>query len=175
MPHPLTAMTYLLLAALAAYVSYTDVRYRRIPNACVLAALAGGLLLNTAFGGLQGLLSSLGGFALAFAVMLVLHLFGTMGAGDVKLFAAVGAVIGVKLVLPALAAVAITGLLLAVFVMIRARAVRGTAVNVTQFFFGLLPGQSLPRFAAPSDRRRGVPYGVAITLGSLASVLLFRA
>src|SRR5215208_5716005 len=175
MPTPLTAMTCLLLISLAAYVTYTDVRYRRIPNACVLATLAGGLLLNTAFGGLQGLLSSLGGFALTFAIMLALRLFGTMGAGDVKLFAAVGAVIGIKLVLPALATVAVTGFVLAVFVMVRARAVRGVGVNVLQFFFGLLPGQSLPLFAAPSERRRSVPYGVAITLGSLVSVLLFRA
>jgi prepilin peptidase CpaA len=175
MPTPLTAMTCLLLASLAAYVTYTDVRYRRIPNACVLAALAGGLLLNTAFGGLSGLLASLAGFALGLAIMFVLHLFGTMGAGDVKLFAAVGAVIGVRLVLPALAAVAVTGLVLAVYTMVRARAVRATTFNVLRFFFGLLPGQSSPRFAAPSDRRRGVPYGVAITLGSLVAVFLFRA
>ena len=175
MPTPLTALTYLLLASLAAYVTYTDVRYRRIPNACVLAALVGGLLLNTAFGGLNGLLASLAGFALGFAIMFVLHLFGTLGAGDVKLFAAVGAVIGVGLVLPALAAVAVTGLVLAVYTMVRARAVRATTFNVLHFFFGLLPGQSLPRFAAPSDRRRGVPYGVAITLGSLVAVFLFRA
>jgi prepilin peptidase CpaA len=37
---------------------------------------------------------------LAFVLMFLLHVFGAMGAGDVKLFAAIGAVMGAHLVLP---------------------------------------------------------------------------
>jgi hypothetical protein len=33
----------------------------------------------------------------------------------------------------------------------------------------------VPRFAVPADKRHTIPYGVAITLGSLISVVLFRA
>ena len=172
MPPP-TSAALVLLAALGIAVAYTDVRYRRIPNKLVLVTLISGLLLNTVFGGLSGLLTSLGGFALAFCLMLLLHVFGAMGAGDVKLFAAAGAVVGYKLVLPAFAAVLIIGFLLAIVTMLRARLVRSTAQNVAHFFLGLLPGWQLPRFdAAPG--RATIPYGVAIILGSLITLVVFR-
>ena len=100
-----------------------DIRYRRIPNKLVLLILLGGLTLNTIFGGSHGLLVSLGGFGLAFALMFFFHVFGTMGAGDVKLFAAIGAVMGLSLVLPTLLVVGLTGGVLAIGKMIYARRV----------------------------------------------------
>ena len=33
----------------------------------------------------------------------------------------------------------------------------------------------MPRFAVPQERRHTIPYGVAITFGSLISLMLFRA
>jgi hypothetical protein len=47
--------------------------------------------------------------------------------------------------------------------------------RVLHIFAGLLPGWPMPRFAVPADKRHTIPYGVAITLGSLISVVLFRA
>lgn len=173
---PITIASLALLTPLAAVITYSDVRFRRIPNKYVLITLVSGLLLNTIFGGLHGLLASLGGCALAFALMLALHIFGAMGAGDVKLFAAVGSVVGLKLVLPTFAIILVTGFVLAIYSMIRARVVRRTMFNLLQFFVGLLPGWQLPRFAAAAtDRRHTIPYGVAITVGSLISLVVFRA
>jgi prepilin peptidase CpaA len=156
-------------------VAYHDVRYRRIPNAFVLATLIGGLTINLIYAGSGGLLSSLSGCALAFFPLFILHIVGAMGAGDVKLFAAVGSVIGAHLVLPTLLIVAITGGVIAVYSMIRARTVRTTMQRVVMILVGLLPGWQMPRFAVPADRRHTIPYGVAIMLGSLISVALFRA
>lgn len=164
-----------LLIPLALIITYYDVRYRRIPNAYVLAALVGGLLINTIANGLPGLLTSLGGFALAFALMFVLHLFGAMGAGDVKLFGAVGAVVGSHMVWPTFVVVVMTGGVLAAWTVLRARTLSTTAHRVLQIFVGLLPGWQMPRFAVPADRRHTIPYGVAITLGSLISLAVFRA
>src|SRR4051812_10451827 len=79
-----------LLLPLTGIITYFDVRYRRIPNLFVLATLVSGLLINFVAGGLDGLWASAGGCLLAFGLMFLLHVFGAMGAGDVKLFAAVG-------------------------------------------------------------------------------------
>ena len=165
----------LLLVPLAILISYYDVRYRRIPNPFVLATLVSGLAINTIFGGLNGLLMSLGGCALAFALMFMLHLLGAMGAGDVKLFAAIGAVTGAPLVLPTFVVVILTGGVLAVVSIIRAGVVMTTMHRVLQILVGLLPGWEMPRFAVPADRRHTIPYGVAITIGSIISTSLFRA
>lgn len=167
-------MKLVLLAPLAIFVIYYDVRYRRIPNVLVLSALLAGISVNTAFGGWQGMLSSLEGFALAFFPMLLMHIFGAMGAGDVKLFGAVGAVLGVALVPLAFVVVVMLGALLAVYTMLRAGTVFSTLHGVFRIFVGLLPGWEMPRFAISSDRKHTIPYGVAIMLGSLITVAVVQ-
>ncbi len=163
-----------LLIPLAIIITYYDVRYRRIPNSFVLATLISGIAVNTIFGGLEGLYASLGGCALAFILMFMLHLFGAMGAGDVKLFAAIGALTGAHLVLPTFLVVILTGGLLAIISIIRGGVVRPTMHRVLQILVGILPGWEMPRFAVPADRRQTIPYGVAITIGGLISVAMFR-
>ncbi len=165
----------LLLVPLAILIAYYDVRYRRIPNPFVFATFLSGLAINTIFGGITGLTISLGGCALAFVLMFMLHLLGAMGAGDVKLFAAIGAVTGAPLVLPTFVVVILTGGVLAVVSIIRAGVVMTTMHRVLQILVGLLPGWEMPRFAVPADRRHTIPYGVAITIGSIISTSLFRA
>ncbi|HEV8427390.1 MAG TPA: prepilin peptidase [Pyrinomonadaceae bacterium] len=160
---------------MALLIIYMDVRYRRIPNKLVLVILIGGVTLNTLFGGTHGLVASLGGFALAFAVMFFFHAFGTMGAGDVKLFAAVGAINGISLVLPTLLVVALTGGVMAIIKMVYSGRAKATMFGVLQFFYGLLPGQTVPRFAIPADRSYTLPYAVPICFGSLLAFLLFHA
>jgi prepilin peptidase CpaA len=157
-----------LLAPLAVVITYYDARYRRIPNAFVLATLVAGLSVNTIVNGTGGALASLGGCALAFGLMFMLHIFGAMGAGDVKLFAGIGSVVGASLVVPTFLVVVLVGGALAVVTMIRAGTVKET-------FVGFLPGWEMPRFSVPAERRYTIPYGVAITVGSLISLALFRA
>ena len=167
-------MKLVLLAPLAIFVIYYDVRYRRIPNFLVLATLLAGFSINAAFGGWQGMLSSLEGFALAFFPMLLMHIFGALGAGDVKLFGAVGAVLGVGLVPLAFVVVVMLGAVLAVYTMLRAGRVLTTLHGVLRIFVGFLPGWEMPRFAMSPDRKHTIPYGVAIMLGSLIVVAVFQ-
>ncbi|HVQ37231.1 MAG TPA: prepilin peptidase [Pyrinomonadaceae bacterium] len=171
----LSVIAAAFLIPLALLISYYDVRYRRIPNAFVLATLAAGILINVIFGGIDGALASLGGCALAFFLMFVLHVFGAMGAGDVKLFAAIGAVVGLHQVLPMFFVVILTGGVLGVISMVRAGEPKLIMMRVIHIVLGILPGHNVPRFSVPEDRRYTIPYGVAITLGSLISLAIFRA
>ena len=164
-----------LLLPLAIVIAYYDVRFRRIPNPFVLATFASGMAINCIFSGLAGFYGSLTGCALAFMLMFMLHIFGAMGAGDVKLFAAIGAVTGASLVLPTFMVVVITGGVLAVVSIVRAGLVVTTMHRVLQIFVGMLPGWEMPKFAVPADRRHTIPYGVAITIGSIISTAIFRA
>jgi prepilin peptidase CpaA len=169
-----TVVTIVLLLPLAVIITYYDVRYRRIPNPFVFATLASGIAINSIFGGLSGLYASFGGCAFAFGLMFMLHVFGAMGAGDVKLFAAIGAVTGAPLVLPTFIIVILTGGVLAMVSIIRSGRVITTMNRVLQILVGLLPGWNMPRFAIPADRSHTIPYGVAITIGSIISTAIFR-
>jgi prepilin peptidase CpaA len=173
MPVSPVFMKLLLLVPLAVLVIYFDVRYRRIPNVLAIAALVAGLTINISYGGWRGALSSLGGFAVAFIPMFLMHVFGAMGAGDVKLFAAIGAVVGLPLVPMTFVVVVLMGGVLAVYSMIRSGTVFSTLHGVVRIFVGILPGWEMPRFSLPADRRHTIPYGVAIMIGSVIAVAFF--
>jgi prepilin peptidase CpaA len=90
---------YILLAALVVIAFYTDAKNNKIPNLlCVVGTLVG-LFYHLIASGFTGLLFSLGGLASGFVIMLVLYLFKIVGAGDVKLFAAVGSFAGTQFTL----------------------------------------------------------------------------
>ena len=80
--------------AVLGVATFTDLRSRRIPNWLVLPFLLAGLALSTWMHGWQGLGQSLGGALLGLVIYGVLFWMGGMGAGDVKLCAAIGAWVG---------------------------------------------------------------------------------
>ena len=85
-----------LLALLVGAAIY-DVRYRRIPNWLTVTGVLVGLLINFLIGPPEGgILFALEGLGVAFFVYLVLYAIRAMGAGDVKLMAAVGTLAGVE-------------------------------------------------------------------------------
>jgi prepilin peptidase CpaA len=78
----------------AAIASYYDVRERRIPNRLTGGCLAGGLLLHLAVGGWPDLGSAALAALVAGSLFFIFFIAGGMGAGDVKLMAAVSAIVG---------------------------------------------------------------------------------
>ena len=174
MPVSPDVMKLILLIPMAMFIIYYDIRYRRIPNVLVLSLLIGGLTINISFGGFNGALTSVEGFALAFLPMFLIHVFGAMGAGDVKLFGAVGSVIGVSMVPMTFVVIVMLGAVLAIYTMLRSGTMFSTLHGVLRIFVGIMPGWEMPRFAIPPDRKHTIPYGVAIMLGSLIAAAVFR-
>ncbi|AIQ56732.1 A24 family peptidase [Paenibacillus borealis] len=74
---------------------FTDIRWMRIPNWITLPALIAGITLQMIMSGWHGLLLSLCGAGAGFLLLLIMYFIGAVGAGDVKLFAGIGAWTGV--------------------------------------------------------------------------------
>jgi prepilin peptidase CpaA len=72
----------------------TDLRTRRIPNVLTFSAIAAALLYHAAIGGLNAAGWSLAGCLLGALLFFPMFALRGMGAGDVKLLAAVGAWLG---------------------------------------------------------------------------------
>jgi len=83
------------LLAVIVVVAFFDVKERRIPNWIILFGLIAGLVLG-AFQGSTQFIVSLTGFFVGILALMIPFAFGWMGAGDVKFFAAVGALLGYK-------------------------------------------------------------------------------
>ena len=86
--------THIAAAALVLFACIPDLRTRRIPNALTLGAAAVAIAFHLATNGLSGLATSAGGWLLGAALFFPMFALRGMGAGDVKLLAAVGAWLG---------------------------------------------------------------------------------
>ena len=84
----------IILTIVVVVAAWHDIRTRHIPNWIPVSGAVLGLALQIWHGGLQGGLTSIAGAALGCGIFLPLYVLGGMGAGDVKLFSAVGALVG---------------------------------------------------------------------------------
>src|SRR5438552_10375694 len=84
----------LALIGVVTAAAWTDFRTRRIPNWITVSGALLGIGLHTWFESVHCALSSLAGLGLGIAIFFALFMAGGMGAGDVKLFGAVGALVG---------------------------------------------------------------------------------
>ncbi|HEY0757646.1 MAG TPA: prepilin peptidase [Acidisarcina sp.] len=148
--------------------AFFDVKSRRVPNRLTGPALLLGLLLHLFCGGWRGLGSAAAAGLIAGAVFLVFYLAGGMGAGDVKLMAAVAALAGLPHVTPLLLLTAIAGGVLAVGLALLHGRLQATVLNVGALLVhhgtrGLRPHPDLNLLNSATLR---LPYAVAIASGS---------
>ncbi|MGD9851938.1 MAG: prepilin peptidase [Nitrospirales bacterium] len=97
------------LAIALILAAYIDVREGRIPNWLTLSLAGFGVAINTFYQGWGGFLSSIEGIALGILCLIFFYIKGGMGAGDVKLLGAIGAVMGPHLVVYVFGFAAILG------------------------------------------------------------------
>jgi prepilin peptidase CpaA len=83
-----------LIGLLLAVALFYDLKWRRVPNWLVLISLVLGLALGVISNSADGAWFSFLGMLVALAFFLPPYLFGWLGAGDVKLFCALGALLG---------------------------------------------------------------------------------
>ena len=158
-----------ILIAGAGAAAAIDLATGRIPNGVVAFTAVVGLV--AAASGLSDISVrlSLLGLAVGIIVMLPGHLVGGTGAGDVKLFGAVGAVVGMERILWAFCYTAVVG---GVFAIILAF-YRGRLTLTLRRVLGTLgrPRQARATILSPRAHNR-FPYGPAISVGSVLAVLL---
>src|SRR5262245_17208861 len=143
-------MTEIVLIAMVVAAAWTDLRSRRIPNWIPVL----GAILGLIFGGF----SSLAGLVLGFGIFFILYLAGGMGAGDVKLFGAVGALVGPQQLIVVFIFTGLIGGIAALAV----SAARGRLRETLTKASGLAVGM---RTVETADSLR-LPYGAIIAVGT---------
>jgi prepilin peptidase CpaA len=146
----------------------TDVRTRRIPNWLTGSIAAAGFGL-AAGGGHVTIAQALIGMLIGLALMLPGHVIGATGAGDVKLMAAIGAVVGVAAIVRIFLFTAIAGGVLAIAVALYRRRLRQTLFAATQLVATPSAGRVMVESTGHSNR---FAYGPAIAVGTLLSFMV---
>lgn len=152
---------------IALWISWGDLRTRKIPNYLTLGAALAGLAYNLAVFGWGGLGTSMSGLLLGFGLLILPYLLGGLGAGDVKALAALGAWLGPTGTLYLFCYMAIAGGLLSLAVMIWKGFLWQKIRQVWVYLLNLLLCQGRGKTVAspPMQLIKGIPYGVAMALG----------
>ncbi len=155
-----------------------DLREHRIPNTLILFLLSTGLALQTLgpangqgglfayFPGALGLGTALLGALVGLALFLPLYLLRAMGAGDVKLMAALGAFVGTSDVIGLALFVLVAGGVIGVARMLFKRNTQQVLGNVKLIVVGMSPGGK--RFDAATQSVDRMPYALSFAAGLVA-------
>jgi prepilin peptidase CpaA len=147
----------------------TDIRSRRIPNKLVLVLMACGLAFSLVVSPtLSTPVRWAGSLLLGLAIWLPFYLSRMLGAGDVKLFAAASTWLGSAAVVEAALWSALIGGLLAVVWFVWSHGFGFAVMRLSH------ASQQLRILREPlpvAMNRRPLPYGVAMSLGLLVTVL----
>ncbi len=167
--HPVQEIAMAVLAITAAVF---DIRSRRIPNRLVLAGLVAGIGIHLWLDGWAGLKTAGIGLAVGFGVYFLLYLVRAMGAGDVKLMGALGAIAGWWHWFWVFCFSAVIGAVFALLLTVSRGRLRQTFWNIGFIVYSLI------RFRAPyadreeldvrSEKALRMPHGLAIGLGVIA-------
>jgi len=160
--------------AVALVASVVDVRLRRIPNVLTFGAAAAGFVYHVASGGPRGAGFSAGGWATGLVLFLPWFILRGMGAGDVKLLAALGAWLGPATTLWVALFSAIAGGVLAVVVAL-ARGYLGKALNNLWWLFGYWRTVGIaasPQLTLESGKAPRLAYAVPIAVGTVVTLWL---
>ena len=162
-----------VLAAVVIIAAVFDVRTRRIPNWLNLFGVLAGLLLNWFLNvDKYNWRSALMGLGLAFLIYFPLYLLRGMGAGDVKLMAAVGALVGPANWFAIFVLSNILGAAAAVVLLLSKGKLWGTLRNVGYMLNELAhfrpPYMRREEFDLKSPKALTMPHGLAIAMGSLS-------
>ncbi|MCL5745790.1 MAG: A24 family peptidase [Acidobacteria bacterium] len=167
----------IVLALVAFVAAVYDFRFRRIPNWLTLSGVLLGIGLSS-FLNVTGLnwysgynwRSALAGMGLAFAVYFPLYLLRGMGAGDVKLMAAIGAIVGPSNWFWVFVLSNILGGLVAVVLLLSKGRARRTFSNVGYMLNELAhlrpPYLRREELDVKSHKAVTMPHGIAIAIGS---------
>jgi len=170
-----TLLTYVIFGWLGIVLiacTITDIRQKKIPNALTLTTIFAALLLHLSLNGWEGLMFSLQGLGLGFLFLLVPYSLGGIGAGDVKLTMAIGAVLGPINMLYIIVCIALAGGILTVSYMLHRRVVKKTLYRIWMFIVFALTQKdmSLLKYNKKEVLQEGIPFAMAISTGAFMYV-----
>jgi prepilin peptidase CpaA len=168
LPQPFDPIVAAAVAGCGSTSAIIDLRLRRVPNWLTLGIAVLGVVMAALRLGAVSMAAALVGFALGFALMLPGHFIGATGAGDVKLLAALGTILGPFGILTAFLYAALAGGVLALIVAVRRRSLGVTMERTCTLV--RTKGANVAEIESTTTNNR-FAYAPAIAIGAIATAL----
>ena len=164
----------LFVGTLLALACVTDLRTRRIPNVLTFSAAAGAVLFHLATGGWQAAGWSIVGLFVGALLFLPMFALRGMGAGDVKLLAAVGAWLGPGQVAMVALATSLVGGVMAIVVALAYGYLRKALTNIYLLLahWRVMGVSPLPAVTLEQASGPRLAYALPIAIGTVVTLCL---
>ena len=171
---PFAIWCVLLTIVVVTVAVITDLLWRRIPNFLTIPAFVVAVVVRSVFQGWTGFGLAIAGAVAAPVLLLLMHGGKGIGMGDLKLTAAVGAMLGPVMAVVTVLFSAVAGGVLAIAMMMRPG---GQLAQLTSVLSIGLPFVRKRKGEEAPDESRGstetMPYGLAIGVGSLMTLAVY--
>ena len=168
---PYWILTCGILIPAMLYASWIDYKERRVPNWLNAAIAVAGITVQAVFFGWSGLSAALLGMLVGFGVLILPWMMHGMGAGDVKLMAAIGAWFGPWMTLAAFALGAAFGGVIAVIMILASGKLWLAYANMATIMNKMSrPDTIFSEYGSAKsfgETSALLPYGVPLTMGSI--------
>jgi prepilin peptidase CpaA len=162
----------IVLLAMLIIGAICDIRSRKLPNWLTIGGVLLGFVINFGIGPPEGgVVFALQGFGAGFGIYMVLYVLRAMGAGDVKLMAAVGALVGWERWFGIFFMTAIVGGVMAIALVAARGRLKRTLFNVGFILSEIKHGR--PAYVGKeeldvrSPKAVGLPHGAVIAIATV--------
>ncbi len=165
---------YIVLGLLIVIAVAGDIRSYRVYNLPVAIGVVAGLVLNFTLIGFEGLAGSLLAAALPAILLFVLFALRMLGAGDIKLFCAIGAIMGVQFVLYTMAFSFLAGGVMALGIMLVRGNIKQRLKHIATYLEICFLTHSFMPYTDFGDKGDGAKFhfSLAIAAGCSVQILL---
>lgn len=163
----------LCLAVTLLMAFWSDIRTMKIKNKLNVTAALSGLIINFITRGSSGLVDALMGLVVGFTLLFILYIAGGVGAGDVKLFAAIGAIMGPSYVSDAFSYSAVWALIIGLVLFVARGEVAERLKGLKEALFAMFLFRGLkPLKEFSVDKGLKIPFMYAVLPGTIFAWLL---
>lgn len=172
-PLPILGATLLFLVP----CMVSDFRTMRIPNRLTGPAMLAGIALNVVYGGWGGASASFGGALLVTVLLFGPFALGGVGAGDVKMMTAVGALLGPRLALYSLIVGVALGGVFAVVQLARMARLREKLGALKDMALDTMLTRSIAplKLSATDPNAVALPYSLPLGIGTASVIAISMA
>lgn len=160
-------MTTLELAVLIALSLASDIKTYKIKNHIILPFIAAGTVTNYIIYGIKGVKDSFWGIVIPILILFIFYALRMLGAGDIKLFSAIGAITGIKFVLYSMAYSFLAGGVIALFILAANRNWKQRLLYLLNYLKCCFLSNSLLPYSSfeEKDSKNRFRFGYAIACG----------